>query len=502
MPEEGVGVTIRRRTLLNQTVGVLGAATLATSSAGAEKLGKRRFVGKSYDPVTDKEQGDATATLELTENGLTGTLKLAGFVVPVGEDEPLEDVDSHPTASRYYFESRRPEHVVQEDGEDLHLKGYLETDGDTATGTLTRPSPGYGKIAFSLGATDRGFTKEAIGSALHPERFRGQVPGFDQIQIPATGIPRDNSIRNVSRMASSEETSTSDAKGEDLSESVTTDSVTTNADGGDVGILNRTSMEGGITHTLPDRCDDDFVNMTWDYEFSTSAKVRYDSSGNVESDYDEIIQSSQKPWHMDGFFEEIPDSLLMPCDQKSGFPHQAGVEAFIEHGPNNSNFNTELNNPRPDGQNNDTSPDDDMIGLVLDLVNSVTGPLGGVASIIVEYSLNGDAMTSDDVQKNQDGDQTQWHWDLPLTGLNEDSPGSDYFPDTTDNTAGVAIQVENPAGDGLTPELETRGGFQWSYYEYLGTDCPCESFNTTLKTTTDLSTWLDCEYTSINDPDS
>jgi len=503
--------SIDRRTVL-QGVTAATIGTNATVTTAAANDSGTQYVGVSYCPVTDKQQAPATAVLNHTPNGLTGRLSIADFDIKLGAESRLEDTTSHPDATRHTFTSADKNHAIIRDDKKLGLIGRIDSDGKTYTGTITRPHPAYGKLAFSLAPTTQGFSSDTVASALNPEAYRPVTPGFDDIAIPDTGIPTDNSLQHLSNLEAADSNLTTNTSNSESS-TIVNIATSTSSSNPDVGVLESNINDPSISEPLEDYCDDKYGGegtMSWKLAPNVTAERRYDAYGNIESDYDEIIQSSAKIWRIQVFFEEIPDPVVELCDQQDYSPYQANVELNVRQGLDTSVKQARLQNPSPDADTDDSSsPSDSTIGTVLDLVSAAGGPYTSIATTLIDYSLidnpSSDIFNYDDSYNDSlypDVDKEEFSWDLTLDGYNEDSPGSNVFADTTDNTVGVEFEISNKAGDGKNPVFEASGFYTWTYRSYVDGYCPCQSNNTTLKTNSGYFGTLYPDYTSINDPDS
>jgi hypothetical protein len=476
-----------RRSVLGGIGGTVAASALTPPVALAAKKDKDvQYAGKAYDPLTDKEQGDASAVLNVTDNGLKGRLEIAGFDIPIGRSGRIAGNNTHPTVETFRFEKDAKRFTVTEDGEELPLQATVSVLNGLVSGLVTRPSPKYGDLAFSLNPTEKGFSAEAIGNALRPDQKANIVPGFEKISMPQSGIPKSNSISNVRSLVNEKkQRPTRDHAGSDSS--VTSDSSTSDVgtmtveDNSDVGFLDATSGgETSMWDSYPDECIDGGGDrtMSWNLEFGTSGKVRYESDGSVWSDYDEIVSTNAKRWQMQAHFSQVPDTFVEDCDSDEGVPYQTKVEFKINQANDTSRNEVGLEQPEPNDKDDESSPDDGFMDLTLDIINSVSGPYGSVATTLVDYALAADSGTDltvdNDTSYSEGGtDQQQYYWELPLDGYEDDPDGSDYFSDHTDNTAGVSIQVSNFTASGYTHDLDSDCMFTFGHLDYYDGVCPC-----------------------------
>jgi hypothetical protein len=440
--------SIKRRTVLT------GLATASASGVmgigAAEPTGAQQFVGATYCPLTDKHQGDATAALNFSDGEVTGRLNAAGFTIPVGKTDPVSGQNAHPEVDTFVFEKTADRFTVEKDDQELSLHGRIDKSGQKLTGTLTRPSPEYGKIAFSFLPANRGFSAQGVANSLYPDGKRHLVADWSAVDIPETGIPKSNSIRNAPPKPEPK------------------------ADGGDVGFLDTEGDTGSILNSLDSRCDQNSTYMDWDYDFGTSAQVRYDGDGNVYTDYDEIAAGGgYKRYQMESYFTSAPSSLMNTCDQETGFPYQSEVQYEITHAGDTTINDASFDIPKPDDQNDTTTGGDGIVGLSLDIVNAVTGAWGGVATAVLNYALKSDSDSDIIVKDDISGDSQLYEWYLTFDGYNDEGD-TPYFVDEPDNAAGASIQVENGSAPGQVHNLKSRSVFEFNHYRYYDGKCPCE----------------------------
>jgi hypothetical protein len=117
------------------------------------KFDKTQFVGVSYDSYTHQSQGEGTARLTKTEDGLKGHLKVGGFTILVANSDGSP---RKPDRSGHPF----PEHTFTLDDSrftesGIGLRCKVLTVEETVWGHLTRPHADYGRLGFTLGNPDR-----------------------------------------------------------------------------------------------------------------------------------------------------------------------------------------------------------------------------------------------------------------------------------------------------------------------------------------------------------
>ncbi|WP_323174041.1 hypothetical protein [Natrialba sp. PRR66] len=472
-----------RRSVLGSVAAASGTAAI-TSIGTVAADGPNKFIGKTYDPVTDKEQGNATAVLDFAPDGLKGTLSAAGFDIDLGVDEPLSDHGNNSNSSMYTFMKNTDEYSVNYNGKNLPLHGRLDVIGSQITGTLKRPSAEYGPLAFSLSPISDGITAEDIGRALKPDRRREIVTGFSEVSLPKKGIPTSNSVRNMYTSRKVE-----DNRNIGDNTGLSSEIEPSDDDEYDVGaIVRNLSPESSDYHFYPSRCDKDSRTINWECQYATFGTRRYDSDGELMTSEHEIAFSNDKRWHMQLYFEDPPDPHVEPCDQDEGIPFQTNIEFWAGHSDESDLNDVEFRHPRPKDSDDDNGTNSEFLGTVLNIVGVVGGKWGQIGSTIVGYALlNGSGSSGPSVSDTGTGEKQEFYWDLPLDDYAADNTGNKYFPAHPDDAAGANITVDNKAGHGHYIDVRTRARFEWLHLEYYDAKCPCEHSGTFAKrTTTDL----------------
>lgn len=183
--------SLSRRKIVQGVTAVAGYSALGLSGAqNATAKSPRKYVGVSYDTRTHITQKEAQASLNYNANGeLKGSLKIAGYNIPIGAYE-MEEPASATGMWSYWIE--KTEKKFQEQDQKLQIR--LNFDGDHIVGWITRPSPEFARLSFSMNAVDNGATSGKIEQALNPKN----IDKFDKNpEIPAKGVPTATSMKNM-----------------------------------------------------------------------------------------------------------------------------------------------------------------------------------------------------------------------------------------------------------------------------------------------------------------
>ncbi|MEE6210229.1 hypothetical protein U3A55_08685 [Salarchaeum sp. III] len=488
--------------------GVLAASFPATERIlgnATDQESNKRYVGYSYCPMTEQGQTTATAILDLNQDGLKGVLNVAGFRIPIGQRSRIDDSADSDNISKYHFSSNKEAHQEVVRDSTVGLKGYIQMTDSQATGVVSRPSGAFGDIAFTLGESSKGFTSELVKRSLNTAKRKVSIQSFDRMDIPTTGIPRENSFESLDVLDETSLDSGTARRTAARSEKVDSrDGVSTESTSGhDVGIFDQSNAgPNSLTHVFDDNCSASSATMTWEYEFATSSIIRYNQGSpayGIDTDYDEIeAQGGEKPFHLQAYFSDPPDPLVLPCDERPGYPYASKVEFWAQHDEENSYNKANLEDAVP---NSTDSQDPSLIlDTVLNIISGVGGPwVAGVASII-DYALTLSDVNNGTIRRTtNDGGIRQWYWDLPLSYGGSNNPGNNFFPDAKNDTAGVKVFVENTAAEGIDVSIDTKSKMTWGYYDYTDGRCPCgnTNFTTILKTQQTIPHTNTCTYKSV-----
>jgi hypothetical protein len=181
----------RRRAL--KMAAASSTAIASTSLTAANKnRGVDEFRGLSYDVYTHQAQGEASAELEETEDGLKGSLSVGGFDIPI-ETTSGEPVSPDRADVQYpEYSLSKPE--FSKNGDPL-LCVLTKLDDGSAHGYLARRDSDTGRLAFTVGNPDHGLGVDAIRRSLvgdgvgNPDRIKKDMPGegLPEMHRPWTG---------------------------------------------------------------------------------------------------------------------------------------------------------------------------------------------------------------------------------------------------------------------------------------------------------------------------
>lgn len=132
---------------------VLGLLYLSMTVSGRETGLERTFEGVSYDPLTHEFQRIATGRVETTEGGISGSLSVGGFDIPlVGSEDAstLKPTWSDGTNTKYVSNNDS-----EEDRDNSPPVAVQFTDYNHGlAGLVFQPGRAGGRLAFTLADTD------------------------------------------------------------------------------------------------------------------------------------------------------------------------------------------------------------------------------------------------------------------------------------------------------------------------------------------------------------
>lgn len=183
--------TANRRTVLKGIgAGALGGVTGIGAAAGAPT---GRVAGISYDTLTGKAGGPVSGTVDVDDGRLRGRLDVAGFSIPLGELERLEDDGSKARARYAATLSGRKFRAG-----DVPLKVTVRREDDHFAGLLGRPDAEYGHLGFFVDDEAR----IDPTTVLSTREARGRwAEGPHTFEVPETGLPTDSGLDRLKELA-------------------------------------------------------------------------------------------------------------------------------------------------------------------------------------------------------------------------------------------------------------------------------------------------------------
>lgn len=442
-----------RRNVLRMLGTAPVAGLLSTSATALDTGTEREFRGLSYDPKTHIEQRPARATIELTEDGPTGTLQVAGFRLPIESDD-LEETGRVENLAGYRFEF--DDERFTKNG--LGLEGDLQTDGRNIVGSITRPSGAYDELSFTLKAVDEGGKPERIRRALSKEDIENVR------DLPDEGIPTRLSAREMTELREAQSESNDDD--EDTF-------TTTSSEDDEIEVVDETQTSQYFGWDGSD-CDYyDSINTSANYRLSYSTK------NNDKLDPDELEDNSFRTVYLHGHFEDVPEKLIQDDCYGYGFDKALAVSVGYSVKTDDTD-ETDLDNMFP-RENNSEEELDSWLDATLSVISAIPSPWTTVGSTAVKLILENGSTDDLSTDINTTYTTKEFVWDINLA-TNE---GPEVFPTNREETSAVSFQVE----DGyLEPGEETNVEITSEFtYEYPSHDdnCPC-SWTWMRKT---ISTW-------------
>jgi hypothetical protein len=153
-----------------------------------------RFVGYTYDPVTHQVQRQATADLHKSDEGIWGKFALSGISINISKEQKVSNMINRGDFHKYTISSKEKQTSIPP------LRIHISTDWEQLRGRMTRESPEFGQLAFSMIVRDHQKQKEQIRDEIDnielgagdPERLSP-----NDVEVPEKGVPKDNSIKSA-----------------------------------------------------------------------------------------------------------------------------------------------------------------------------------------------------------------------------------------------------------------------------------------------------------------
>ncbi|RKD85213.1 hypothetical protein [Halopiger aswanensis] len=422
--------------------------------------GKVRYSGLSYDTKTHIEQAESTGELEVFGEKIEGVLKVAGFELPFGKDtwngidlnntKKLEPKGERGHLTSYEFV--RDEERYLKDG--LPLQVEFDTDYVNIVGTITRPSPEYSHLSFTLKSESEN------GS---PEQVRGALPD-NEIQImssiPEEGIPKSTSIIQ-----------TDDIKNINSGTSDITIQSSDDFDGEDIGIVDEESNYGSSVYDSEDdalpNCPED-TTVVNGYRYN----IAYSTLSIGDYDPDQLPENNSRRVFLHGFFENMPTNLIDEdeCSVAGDYNYPAPVG--VNYSVRTSNTEeADIGDMYPKEENGDSGLND-WVEMGLNVVDELSDTWGSVATTSAKFVL--DSGDTSDLET----DEIEGHVSRELTwsfNLDNNNPGIENFPSDRSETSIVSFDVKHGAalsnGDTTDIDIESEYIFRYPSHDSF---CPCE----------------------------
>ena len=103
---------IKRRSILKGAAGATGLSIVPIRAVSAGKAEKKKFVGYTYNPITNEVGKPVSARFTRTPAGLAGILKLPGRIIPVSPEGAVREDDfpgnksPHANSKRLLFKQK------------------------------------------------------------------------------------------------------------------------------------------------------------------------------------------------------------------------------------------------------------------------------------------------------------------------------------------------------------------------------------------------------------
>jgi len=192
MSDHSVTHDKKRRTLL-KGLGVGALGSIAGIQTGEATTPSGQIAGASYDTLTGKAGGPVSGTINVDNNQLQGQLNIAGFSLPLGRLEHVEDTASNAKA-RYSATLSDSKFRAG----DVPLKLSVRQEDDHFSGVISRPSTEYGLLGFFVRDEARSNPDKSL-AGLNPHGKWAESP--HTFEVPKRGLPTDSSLDRLLEIA-------------------------------------------------------------------------------------------------------------------------------------------------------------------------------------------------------------------------------------------------------------------------------------------------------------
>lgn len=184
-------IEVERRKVLKSIGTSAGVGTLVGTAAANSEDRERLFSGISYDALTHKLAGTTAASLEASsDGGVEGYVRVGGFRIDFS-DVNIQEINRDEGEVVYGTSLEGARYI--KDGEPLQFQMIEYSTG--VYGSITRPSPEFGSLGFTMADNDHNRSRFDLAEGLW-NKGDGIVPdGYDEIPaVPDTGVPRNTGI--------------------------------------------------------------------------------------------------------------------------------------------------------------------------------------------------------------------------------------------------------------------------------------------------------------------
>lgn len=184
MPDDNTSSRLKRRTVLK---GMGATAALGTTGYGVlANRHKGAVSGVGYDPLTNIVSGEISGRVVRDGDQLNGSLRVAGFQIPMNKLELVPQSQS----SADKFRARLTEKKFKKEREPLDIIFWDDPDPAGLSGLISRPSPEFGDLGFYLRDAGSFNAKQAIKNEQPRQKWKQHPKPFS---VPSEGLPTSSS---------------------------------------------------------------------------------------------------------------------------------------------------------------------------------------------------------------------------------------------------------------------------------------------------------------------
>ncbi|MFC7079456.1 hypothetical protein [Halorussus caseinilyticus] len=439
-----------RRRVLQSTGAIAGLSALPSTVLG--KTTTKKFTGYTYDARSHEVVGGASATIKQYGPQLKGTLSIGDYKIRVDYDRPTEASEEQ---NAFEFKEIRG---GKYQADDAPLQIDLSLRHGTIYGFLTRPTPVHGKLAFSLLPSWKTQAGEADGSHLRIDR-----EALENKRGMSHGIPV------YSENLTADEVSAYSQK--PSSQTVSSDTITTQSSMGDVGALS----EDGVSDTTdfndyyntPSDCNhrDDLVQ---DYQYQMVVEADHDPGTESGQEYNQVGDAGNR-WNFQSYFSNEPKNGAVPSDGYAIDPCRPKATEFHVDATWDSGEEVWLDLPDPTDNDLEDGTETNIDATITTGIDLSPVPFLSMGASL-SYKVQPETSTSH-MNKGYNNNSTgqYYYWNLAYSPTYDD-----FKTDPKSDSYGVSFRVnQSSASDYHTLHLETTNTFEYDRFVYQNlSSCP------------------------------
>lgn len=184
---ESAATGIESKTSRRSVLRSIGAASGVSVFNKLSSPSLKGVVGTTYDTLTHQQGPPVTGEFSRSDDELNGTLRMAGFEIPLSR---LEMVEPGPAGDRFQTVLSENRFTKGKKG----LKVNVRDHENQLSGYITRPGTGYGKLGFLIVNEQAPIASNTDAFVQPIEKWQNAPVSFE---VPNRGVPTDSALSRL-----------------------------------------------------------------------------------------------------------------------------------------------------------------------------------------------------------------------------------------------------------------------------------------------------------------